>query len=317
MYFVASNENYEIVIDKSVKNSNIGVASDNSPTVKLFKSDYPLSFLSNKNEKAGIVNIDVVSDDKKITQINMNNVDIYNSDFLISISPTIEIISFKTLSTFDKSSFSIHQNLNRNINSITLKVENVNIDSNSETIIENAELSGTLTIYDDSNLIVKENLQFSKNSKINLFIKNSKSYVFDEKTPIISLKGNLETKPKSVTISKANGINSFDVLNLLIIAAKSFINISEEWNNVFKLEDGSGEISTVCKEKDGSYFLLLNIKNKNENKGGNGLGAGAIIGIVIAIIIFAGLVIGVVIYFVKKKQIKENSPLETSLLLNL
>lgn len=52
-------------------------------------------------------------------------------------------------------------------------------------------------------------------------------------------------------------------------------------------------------------------------KEGNGLGAGAIIGIVIAIIIFAGLVIGVVIYFVKKKQIKENSPLETSLLLNL
>lgn len=306
LYFVASNEDSEIIIDKSVKTSNIGVASTNSPTVKLLKSDNPLSFMSNNSEKSGIVKIDVLPDDdaEKITQLNMNDVDVYNGDFMISVSSMIEIITFKTLSMFNISAFSIQQNLKRMVkdsNSISMKFENINIDSNSETNIENADISGTLSIYDDSIFMVKENLNFSENSKIHLFIKNSISYVIGEKAPIISLQGELKTMPQSLTLSKINELGNINISNLPIIGAKSFENC-EEWNDIIKLEEENCEISTVCKEKDGSYFLLLNAKSKIQNKGGNGLGTGAIIGIVVAAIVVVGVIIGVTIFLVKKKK---------------
>lgn len=181
LYFVASGSSQSIIIDKDVAKSNIGVSSQNSPTVKLQKSDNPISLMNNVSSGKII---------QKVTQLVLRDIVNRRGDLSLVVPPHIDIATFTKLSMSHKSSVGISQSSNSRIlmnkkkeksdNPVLQVKESVDISPDSEISVSNVEVAGQLTIYDDSILMLEKGCAFSTNSKVNVIIQKMKTYTIED-----------------------------------------------------------------------------------------------------------------------------------------
>ena len=311
LYLVASSKGTKITIKSSVNKSNVGILSDNSPTIVLEKSRNSVNLMNSGNEKENHITIDVEKnqeDGQEVTELYFKDVENRNGEFSVIVPLNIEIISFMNLIMSRISTFGVKKNkenkrnihkLDENEEFVNVQIENlINIDSQSLVSISNVNLIGTLNIYDDSSLTMNENSNFSENSEINVVIRQSKSYTFDK--PIIYVEHSLNSIPKAIILMSDPNNKKIDISNMPIIASEQF-DLCSKLNGLVKFQDGKdGDISTKCENHDNKKILLLSAKEKEGKK--NKLGAGAITGIVIGCVAAVAIIAIVVIILIRRKR---------------
>lgn len=309
LYFVASNENSLIKIDKNLKNSNIGITTDKSPKVEVSNNDVPLSFMNDISD-GGSLTISIPSTET-ISQLNLREVNNKKGDFSLFVPSNIDFVSFIKLALSQKSSFSISPSLNNN-NEMLLADENgvkvevkelIDISPNSDVTLSNVHLQQKLNIYDDSKLTLTKNSELLTSSIVDVIIQNSK--VYSTSKPLILFDENIKNSPKSIIVS-SNDDNLIDVSNLPLIGSEGTFEKCNELKNKIEFENGKkGTIKSECKSKDGITSLYVTAKeNKDDGKEDEkkGLSGGEIAGIVIACIVVVAAIILLAVFLTRRKR---------------
>ena len=321
LYFVAKNGESTVFLTENVTHSNIGVSSDNSPTVILSKSDHPLSFVNGNDH--GSINIDLnYSPHSGVNTLNLNSLNNKVGIFTLTVPWEIKTVSFASIvlermssiqvsSGPEKSRIKDDDDDNFNVDDVTVDVRNLlNVTSLSEYVVFNTiYLIGVLFIFDDSSLVLNKPVFFSPlNSRLKIVFRNLDK--FREK-PILKFEKVLNSVP--ATIILANELNGelIEFSDLSFIEAKNFTSC-ELWRQKIGFENGrDGSIESRCEEIGNENVVALIVSARETvNKKEEDLSVGAIIGIVFGCI---GAVLFVVLVAVFLSRIGHSSDISTEI----
>lgn len=322
LYFVPSVEGSTISISKNLTQSNIGVSTEKSPVVKLFKGTNPLSILNNVTRGSIVIDIPEKDDEKgeDITQINLKEANNYQGSFSLIVPSTIKVVSFLTVSLFKESSLGISSNSHLKTLQLTsdeepvIRVENqVNVAPSSKSTLSNMDIVGTLEIYDDSSLTLDKNSQLAENSKISVILQHAKSYNSQTK-PIIYFEESVKSLPSKITLS-TKGVSKIEITDLPLIGSKSFPSCSDLYSRIELPAGKEASLSANCKVVNDMTLLTVTANEKEDGKqsGGKKSNIGVIIGVVVAVVVVFAIVVVVVIVVRHKKTYRESSDIDLNL----
>lgn len=306
LYFMASKPDSKITIHEGVKSSNIGITSDNSPTVEISHNVAPLSLLHNSTD-GGKITLSVLDD--SVDGVILRELNNRKGDFSLLLSNSVKSVTFQSLIMSFVSSFTAaHQSSNLKLladDNVDVHVDDqFTVSPQSDASISSLVLDGTLNINDDSTLKIKR-ATFSEKSDIHLVLGQDQS-----QQPVIQVSDSLTTNPSKVTLSSEYPIA---VENLPVIAAKSIDN-STNWENIFHFDDGvDGQIQVKREESNGQTVVYLSAKQDTKKKS-SGLSGGAIAGIVIACVVVLVAIIAISVYCSKHNRKNDRSEMPNNTL---
>lgn len=307
LYFKAEKENSVITFSENVSNSNVGVLSDNSPTVQLSKSENPVSFMNNIS--VGKIDIDL-PETVVDNFLNFKEVNNRQGSFSLGVPRTINLVSFASITMSQISSFAVNSRANsqRRINDeieddrITVEVRDlVDITSLSDaTLLSNIEISGNLRVCDDSSLKLTKNVTFSEVEIVFKTINKNR-----EKAVIsIGLEEPFISIPTKITVSSQLNDGLIDVSNFPLIEAKNF-SCCEDWRKKVEFQNGrEGDIESSCEEIQNdsdedinTTVLYLSVKERAPKA--DELTPGVIAAIAVACVAAVALIILLVVFLFK------------------
>lgn len=312
LYFVPVVNNSIILIKENVIKSSIGVASNNSPRVKLEKNENPLSFFNDLIE-GGSIEIKYKPENNDETSLIFKEVNNQQGSFYLNTPAIFEDVSFSDIKLSRTSSFEVKHTKSTSTEAKLLisdddeepilKVsDSVFVSPESNSALRNLELNGTLHIYPDSTLNLTGNTSFLNNSSVNLSITNL-SQIDDHL--LICCEEPLETIPESIIVNLLT--DDFDdddrdkLKNLKIIGPLNSTDLCNDLGDAIVFENNKGlQFNHNCIESEsGEILLTFSVKEKKKSKK---LGTGAIIGIVISCVVVVAIIIGIIVYCVKRKN---------------
>lgn len=158
-----------------------------------------------------------------------------------------------------------------------------------------------MSIDDDSVLHLTGDVTFGSDSIIELSIVNSK---INAGIKVIECTKPVDSLPKSIVVSLKTNDKNIDIPDLQIIGPISSETVCNEMG---KLISGDKDLSYKCPENQGKIYLSVSLKKKKSK-----LGPGAIAGIVIGCVAAVAIVVGLTIFFIKRKKNKPSSSSEES-----
>lgn len=324
LYFNATQPESTLTIDKNVNSSKIGIFSKNSPTVKLQKTNNPLSFYHDDYENEERVKLSTEIEGE-VNSLILNDVNNRKGKFSLHCPDSIDSVSLSAIMMSIDAEFSVFRDKKEDpapleddetfSEDVTIHVrDKIEIDSETKATLSNFNLLGKLLIHDDSQLTIKNDAIFNESSEIEFIISqnfNLNESIMSGNTkniqPVISVLGEMTSSPSKVIVSSGNGGDPINVFDFPLIRTK---NCSLFESNLQFGGGKSGQISAKCEDdfnqdEKGKVLMLTAVEEKKKKKK---LSTGAIVGIAIAAVVVVALIIALIVFCVKKnKKIEEPS----------
>lgn len=337
-YFAATKDQSTITIDESVS-SNVGVSTENNPTVKIANSQAPVSFLNDAADGAITIDLaqstesggntgegDTPAETPDIKHLELNEVNNQRGDFSIIVPSDVDSVTFKRIQMSRTSSFSVTRNVpdqnpeepgtnpggsGTETNAKILEEESVNVEVNqlinisskSDATLNNVHLLDHLYLYDDSTVTFSKNSKLNESSYVTVVIQQPKTYS-SKKQPIILFEGQLKTLPRNITLlSKSDEL--IDVASLPLIGSKGQFSSCDKVVDRIYLDQGkqAEKIDAKCKTVNGANVLYFTTKEKDPNaKKDKKLSSGAIAAIVIAAIVVVAVIVAIIVIVTYRKK---------------
>lgn len=323
LYFNATQQESTLIIDKNVNSSKIGIMSKNSPTVKLQKTNNPLSFYHDNDEKEEQVKLSTEIEED-FNSLVFNDVNNRKGKFSLHCTDSINSVSLSAIMMSIDAEFNVYRDKKANpalleeetlSDDVTIHVrDKIEIDSETKATLSNFNLLGKLLIHDDSQLTIKKDAIFNESSEIEFIVSNNfhlNESIISGNTqniqPAISILGNLKSSPSKVTVSSSNGGVPINILDFPLIRTEN----CSLFESTFQFGGGkSGQISAKCEddfnEKEGKKVLLLTAVEEKKKK--KKLSTGAIVGIAVAAVVVVALIIALIVFCAIKKNKKIEEP---------
>ena len=279
-------------------NLNLILPDEGMLTVKLNKSE-DVRLQMNGNGK---IEFEQTNSGKKINIKNQANI---NGSLSITVPDEIESFSFESIDLSKDGEINCKSKSGK---SQSITINNLKVDTQSNTKLSTAVISNSLTIPQSSKLEL-HNVDV-KNSDIYYHIMN-----FDSLDSILS--GDFKDPPKSIKITSSGSTDQIISKTFDLLEGNFEDGICKQWvekiefnvQNKYKYIDcyNSNNLMILA-QKQKIMIELLNEPKKENNGGGNGgskgkgLPPGAIAGIVIGVIVAIAIVVVVVILVIRKKK---------------
>lgn len=277
--------NLNVIFDKNSVPSAINIGDKND--------DVKLSIL---NTEESTLNINSLSQDKKDILIKSRST--LHSLLKVKADQNMKTITFDSIILREKGKI---QNDNKEV---AVKINDVFIDSKSESEISGIEVVSNLNVSQTSHLTVTD----SKIEKVclNIFLSSFDIADYNGK-PILS--GNYIDEPKTIILHSLIENEKIEENTGYLLIDGTFTNCDNWAKKVLfgntDFTDGACSTSSTLNaddEKQKEFLFVKRIQNEPTEKSKNKLSGGAIAGIVIGCVALVAIVVVVVVIVVKKKK---------------